>query len=152
MLIEKNQIIIFMLSNNFFSLPKPHTQIFDVFPLFLPETFVQEKIVGSLSFENLRDDFDEQQIDFVIKPITTIFKRLRNDDVWSGHEYGNCSDYCEECKNNKAQSIDDHCSIFPIFRHFSFIVLFSNLLGARQGRDEKFFVKRNLKCKKFWGG
>lgn len=128
MLIEKNQNYhIHAIWNNFsFSIRAYiHTWCFSAF--FSQDSSYGNNFVGKLSLENLRDDFDEQQIDFVIKPITTIFKRLRNDDVWSGHEYGNCSDYCEECKNNKAQSIDDHCSIFPIFRHFSFIVLFSNL-------------------------
>lgn len=125
-----------MPSNNFSLYHSTHTQlVFDVLLHIYPpfptianaETLRKVAMSKKLSLENFRDDFDEQQIDFVKKPITTIFKRLRNDDVWSGHEYGNCSDYCKECKNNKAQSIDDHCSIFPIFRHSSLIVLFSNL-------------------------
>lgn len=64
----------------------------------------------------------------MIKPITiTIFKRLRNDDVGGRQQHGNCGGYCKECKNNKAQSINDHSSIFPILCHSWVIVIFSYL-------------------------
>lgn len=81
-------------------------------------------------FEELWNELEEQQIDFMIKPITiTIFKRLRNDDVGRWQEDSNCGGYCKECKNNKAQPINDHCSIFPILCHSWVLVLFSNLWG-----------------------
>lgn len=52
-----------------------HTQQFMLMLLLTDDKKIQEKI-GAMSLENFRGDFDEQQIDFVIKPITTIFKRL----------------------------------------------------------------------------
>lgn len=74
----------------------------------------------------------------MIKPITiTIFKRLRNDDVGGRQQHGNCGGYCKECKNNKAQSINDHSSIFPILCHCWVIVVFSHLSFAGSGNKNK---------------
>lgn len=64
----------------------------------------------------------------MIKPITiTSLIWLRDNNMRRRKQYSYCCNYCEQCENNKAQSIDDHCCKFPITCYVIILVIFAKL-------------------------